>query len=935
MNERTTSSRKRTEDALRKSEQRLKFHLENSPLGVIEWDADFVVVQWSNEAEHIFGWSKDEIIGRTIESLNIIYPEDLPLVEGTISRLIGGNERTVVSSNRNYTKAGEVITCVWYNSVLLDENGQMSSVMSLVQDISEQQRVDVSLRESEARYRSLVESSPDGVIVHRNGFFLYANSAALAIYGAASIDHLQQYTVLDLIDEDERDAIRERMQHTAIGRHLPMRETRLVRLDGRIIPVETVGSTIAYHGTQANQIIIRDISERKKKEAELHRLNRTHRALSSSSQAMARATDEFQYMKAVCTIIEEECGYSLVWIGFTHDEDKSIRPVVFTGFEEGYLETVNITWADTERGRGPTGTAVRTGEASICADMVNDPRYLPWREQALKRGYASSIGLPLKSHGKVFGTLAIYAREPNAFSEHEAKLLIELADDLAYGITAIRLRTAHDTMVAALSQMEARYHSLFNAMTEGFALHEILVDGNGTPCDYRFIDVNESFERLTGLKREDTIGRTIREIRPTIAEKWIRIYGEVALTGVPADFESFSPLLLRHFHILAYRPAPMQCAAIYSDITDHHMIEEEIRRSRDLLEEMVVERTVELKKSEERFRNTLDNLLEGCMIIDHSWTCLYINDAMATQMGRSKNSLVGRTLADADPRFTESAAFTIYRVCMEHRIAQTSIVDVPLLDGVVRWIELHCVPVQEGIFVMSSDVTTRKQADLALHLYTEQLQSLSQRLIEAQEVERKKIAYELHDEIGQVLTAIQMNLRGIIEFEAVEDVPARLEETLGLTERLLQQVRELSVDLSPWMLDQLGLVPSVRSFLDKQARRGKFEVDFTTENITGRFHSIIEITCYRIIQESVTNIIRHARATVVKVKMTSVDGRLVTEICDNGVGFALADLQQRPADKRGLGLIGMQERIASLGGVLDFSSEPGSGTRIRITLPLD
>jgi PAS domain S-box-containing protein len=186
-----------------------------------------------------------------------------------------------------------------------------------------------------------------------------------------------------------------------------------------------------------------DITEHRQTEEELHRLNKTLKALSDSSQATIRAEDEQEYLDEVCRIIIEDCGYSMVWIGFAEDDKaKSVRPVAYAGFEEGYLKTLELTWAETERGRGPTGTAIRTGTVAVCRNMLTDPAFAPWREQARQRGYASSIVFPLRSKNKVFGAITIYSKEADPFSEAEVKLLTELADDLSYGIEALQTRSA-------------------------------------------------------------------------------------------------------------------------------------------------------------------------------------------------------------------------------------------------------------------------------------------------------------------------------------------------------------------------------------------------------------------------------------------------------------------------------------------------------------
>ena len=181
---RDITGQKQAELALRESEQRLKFHFENSPLAVVEWDADFMVTQWSVEAERMFGWNKKEVLGKRIDTLNMIYPEDIPIVNNTMKRLTSGKENMVVSSNRNYTKTGGIIECTWYNSILFDENGKMASVMSLVQDITENKKAEGLLRASEEKLRGIMEATHESIwLFNSEGIILHANETALCRVG--------------------------------------------------------------------------------------------------------------------------------------------------------------------------------------------------------------------------------------------------------------------------------------------------------------------------------------------------------------------------------------------------------------------------------------------------------------------------------------------------------------------------------------------------------------------------------------------------------------------------------------------------------------------------------------------------------------------------------------------------------------------------------
>jgi signal transduction histidine kinase/CheY-like chemotaxis protein len=259
---------------------------------------------------------------------------------------------------------------------------------------------------------------------------------------------------LSLPDSTGRDTF---FRARADAPHLPI--VVLTGLEDEVIGLEAVRHGIQdylikgqAYGRQASRAI-RYAIERKRAEEKLQKLNRTLRALGNSNQAMICARKESEFLQKVCKIIMDDCGHAMVWVGYAEeDEAKTVRPVAHAGFEQGYLETLKITWADTERGRGPTGTAIRTGKLAECRNMLTDPKFKPWREEAIKRGYISSIALPLLAGGKAFGVIMIYSREADHFSEDETKLLTELADDTANGITTIRLRLAHAQAEAELQR---------------------------------------------------------------------------------------------------------------------------------------------------------------------------------------------------------------------------------------------------------------------------------------------------------------------------------------------------------------------------------------------------------------------------------------------------------------------------------------------------
>lgn len=180
-------------------------------------------------------------------------------------------------------------------------------------------------------------------------------------------------------------------------------------------------------------------------EGALRKRNRDLRLLSDCNMAMVQAEEEHKLLAEICRLCVETGGYRMAWVGYAqHDEGKTVQPIAQSGYEDGYLEGIDVSWADSSHGQGPTGTAIRTGRPCIVQNIQESAVMAPWREAATKRGCQSSVALPLVCDAAILGALNIYASEENAFDLDELKLLEELASDLAYGIVSLRTRSAHE-----------------------------------------------------------------------------------------------------------------------------------------------------------------------------------------------------------------------------------------------------------------------------------------------------------------------------------------------------------------------------------------------------------------------------------------------------------------------------------------------------------
>jgi PAS domain S-box-containing protein len=217
---------------------------------------------------------------------------------------------------------------------------------------------------------------------------------------------------------------------------------------------------------------------------------------------------------------------------------------------------------------------------------------------------------------------------------------------------------------------------------------------------------------------------------------------------------------------------------------------------------------------------------------------------------------------------------------------------------------------------------------------TKRLRALSSQLMEIQENERRHIARELHDEIGQSLTAVKINLETILRLPSNEAVRPHIEESVAIVGRVLQQVRAISLDLRPAMLDELGLESALRWYIGRQAERGCCAIEFVAGPLGRCVPPEVQTTCYRVVQEALTNIARHSQAKHAWVDLRQCGAALRLVVRDDGVGFDVREAEAGAAQGLSLGLVSMQERALLAGGRLDIESARGHGTTIRATFPL-
>lgn len=471
---------------------------------------------------------------------------------------------------------------------------------------------------------------------------------------------------------------------------------------------------------------------------------------------------------------------------------------------------------------------------------------------------------------------------------------------------------------AELRESEEKYRSLFDSIDQGFCVIEVLFDENNKPIDYRFLDINPSFEQQTGIR--NALGRRIREIAPQHEEIWFETYGRIAQTGEPMRFQNRADQLGRFYDVYAFRvgkPEECKVAILFNDITESTQRETALRESEERLS--LIMKSV---KDYAIITTDLDGIVNG-------W-----NPGAEKIFGYTENEIIGKSddifftpedlqkgAAEKEMRKvleTGSAEDERWHVRQDGSRFYASGVMQPLKDSEIK-----------GFVKIARDMTERIKAE-----QTTLDKKMLQKLVGAQEDERQRIARDLHDELGQLLTGLRLHLEAARKLcETDEELCSKVDEAQTLAKRIDNGVDFLAWELRPAALDHFGLVAALAKYVREWSHFSGVTAELLDSGIKKtRFDSAVETNLYRIAQEALNNVHKHAGAKRVEVLLDRRGGdSLVLIIEDDGRGFKVEDKLNRGT---GIGLIGMRERAALVGGSLEIESAPGNGTTVYVRVPL-
>ena len=465
----------------------------------------------------------------------------------------------------------------------------------------------------------------------------------------------------------------------------------------------------------------------------------------------------------------------------------------------------------------------------------------------------------------------------------------------------------------ALRESEERYRDLVENSHELICTHDL----NG-----KILSVNRAAQQLWGYTWHEFVKMNIRDILvPQVRDQFQDYMQQILHEGGT-----------RGMMLVQTRSGEHRLLEYYNSLRTEGVAAPIVRGiARDITEARRAERA--LRESEERYRELFENSKDAFYVHDMNGVYVSVNRAAEKLSGYSREEIIGKHYSEfMTPEYArqvqrqlqkklESAGETTYDIEMITRKGRNVPVEISS-----RLIMERGVPV--GVQGCVRDISEKKKAQEAARNY-------SRRLIEAQEAERRRISRELHDQVGQILTAVKMNLHALQHMCSEPETLMSIDDNLKVIDEAVDQVRDLSVDLRPLLLDDFGLVVALRWYLERQTRNTGVPAKFVSGSLDedDRFSSELETACFRIVQEGVTNIIRHARASRISIRLERVVSDLILLITDDGAGFDARTLRAG-AGAATRGLRGMEERAQAVGGTITIDSAPALGTEICARLPI-
>ena len=784
------------------------------------------------------------------------------------------------------------------------------------------------------KYFTLFEQASDGVHTHDfEGNFLEVNSKLCDMLGYTR-EELMGLKVKDLNPSKDLTTAPFQFEQLRAGKTI-VSEHEVYRKDGTILDVEINAKMISNGVLQA---IVRDITDRKRTEKLLG-------AQKQSLEMLVRGEQLAEVLAYLASVVEKQSNGEAIASILLLDEDGRLHNGASPSLPDTYISAIDNLKAEVNLGTCRAAAAL--GTFVITPDIGSDPKWHSIKHLPLGLGLLAAWSMPIVARdGRVLGTFGTYFRERRPPTALERQVVEVLARTAALAIERKQSE-------AALRESEEWLRVIFEASRDG-----ILVED-----DEQIVYINDAYARLVGYgNAEELIGQHISVvISDEDVERMLEFGRQRARNELPTSIYEFRGKRKDGTQV------DLEASVSTSRIGGRPCITTMVR---DIAERKAVQKA--LRNSETRYRLLFESNPLPLWVYDlETLAFLAVNDAAVKYYGYSREEFLGMTLKDILPPdevplqvenlSKPQIGFHLSDICWRHRKKDGTVIDVE--------IACHSMIFEDRTaeMVLARDVTERKHNEESLRQAHEELErrvrertaelaqinesleteirertraqdayrQLLSQLVTAQESERRRISRELHDQMGQHLTAILLlvdSLTRSSEFRS--ETISGLRQLEEVARQLSYEVDSLAWELRPTALDDLGLEVALEKHARKWTERSLVPVDLQSEGLdNARLPPLIETTIYRIVQEALTNIARHSRASSVGIILKQRNNQVSAIIEDNGRGFDVEALQATPPAQRRMGIPGMQERAALVGGMLHIESAPDLGTTVYLRIP--
>ena len=786
-----------------------------------------------------------------------------------------------------------------------------------LRDITQQKIAEIKQRETEERYKNIVETAQEGVLVSdENSVILFVNDYFTKIVNENKENIIGKpvSAFFDVQDNQKIDTHLEKRKSGIVENY----EFDLKLKDGIVKTVSVTGSPLYNNGIFSGSLaMFNDITERKQIEKELLRTNKLYNVLSRLTRLLVNIDSQQKFFEDACNIlIELSNDFSLVWIGQHNNEEHKVDLICAAGESVGFASHLKIKLNETDSTHGMIAQTISRGLHYICNDYFSDPNTSLWQEPALQYGFAAVAMFPLKLNVNVWGSLNVYSSSKDYFKESEVQLFDKIAEVISIGLTkleyeGIKNKRDHELLVA-----KEEWERTFNSIPDYIAI----LDNH-----HNIVRANNAMAEMLNLTTESIIGQKCYTL----------MHGkDCPIGGCP--------------HTALMEDGKMHSANIFEKTLGAHLdvtTSPIIDKDGNVLGSVHIARDVSEQKKADRKIKQLADINEfsaafvGMANVDKQ--ILYFNQSARLALDLEATEDINNYYVNDfhTTKSSENLFNTVIPILKERGI----------WSGVSEWISRkgRIIPVLQviichydhyGILEFTSttaiDITEIKNKEEELKKLADDLRSLSNSLITAREEERKAVAKEIHDELGQNLTILKLDVAWILNHIQTDDIilSEKLQQFKSITEDTVQTSRRLYNSLYPQMLDDVGLVGAITWHANNYLKPSGIDFELQTnlkEGVLPELHDIW-LVLYRVYQECITNVLRYSKANSVIVELYIRNNIISLVILDDGIGFEIDKVDT----KLHHGLLGMRERVNAVNGRLSIDSEPGKGTSTTASIPI-